>query len=68
MLIMNEPIYGYMCKTDYQWELGEAHPFTEIYPNIKTLKKARQCVKDCGIVKVRIELEEVIEAGNGFRK
>ena len=58
---MDEPKYGYMCKTDWDYELGEALGGNSIYPSIEDLKKRRKCVSSCGIVKVRVELEEVVQ-------
>jgi len=56
-----EPRYGYMCKVDFDWELGCAMGGNDIYPSIKDLKENRKCVSECGIVKVKITLEEVIQ-------
>lgn len=61
---MNEPRYGYMCLTDWNWELGEALGGTEVYCSINDLKQERKCVEQCGIVKVKIEMAEVVEPGS----
>lgn len=58
--------YGYMCQVDWNWELGEARGGTEIYASIEDCKRKRECVKNCGIVKVKIELVEVVEPGKRF--
>lgn len=66
-----------MCQTDYDYELGEAKGGTVIYASLKDLKEHRGCVnfnpltdgngKDtnrlsrCGIIKVRIELQEILQ-------
>jgi hypothetical protein len=63
----NEPRYGYMCKVDFDWELGEALGGTAIYPSVEDLKAERKCVSSCGIVKVKIELEEVVDAGERWK-
>lgn len=47
---------GYMCRTDYEYELGEAVGGCEVYPTIEDLKNHRKCWSDCGIVKVEIIL------------
>jgi len=52
--------YGYMCKTDYEYEVGHARGGNLVYASEEELKKEKLCVFTCGIVKVRIELEEVI--------
>jgi hypothetical protein len=63
---MNEPKYGYMCQTDWDWELGEALGGSTIYPSVEDLKDHRKCVSSCGIVKVKIELEEIVDKGKGW--
>ena len=51
---------GYMCKTDFTWELGAALDGNTVYPSVEDLKKNRKCWEECGIVKVKILLEEVV--------
>ena len=63
-----KPRYGFMCQIDFHHELGEAYPYTEIYPSIKTLKEQRDCVKECGIYKVKIVIEKVIQKGTNWTK
>jgi hypothetical protein len=58
--------YGYMCRTDWNWELGEARGGTEVYASVEDCKRSRKCVENCGIVKVKIDLVEVVEPGRGF--
>jgi hypothetical protein len=58
---MKETRYGYMCATAFDWELGEALGGTRVYATIEDLKDCQPCVKQCGIVKVKVELEEVIQ-------
>lgn len=64
---MNAVKEGYMCQTDWDWELGEALGGTKIYESIEDLKNNRKCVQSCGIVKVKIELVEIIDIGTGFK-
>lgn len=56
-----EDRYGYMCKIDFDWEVGHATGGNTIYPSVKDLKKNHDF--GCGIVKVKILLEEVVEKG-----
>lgn len=58
--------YGYMCKTDWDWELGEAPGGVEIYIDIDDLRKHRSCVDSCGIVKVKVQLEEIVQSEKRF--
>lgn len=60
---MNEPKYGYMCQTDFNWELGEACGGTEVYCSVEDLKQERKCAQSCGIVKVKVELVEIVDKG-----
>jgi len=52
---------GYMCKTDYDWELEEALGGNTIYPSIEDLQESRPCCEHCGIIKVEIKLLEVVK-------
>lgn len=55
--------FGYMDMTDFYDELGEG-PTCKIYSSIEQLKKDSPCVKQCGIVKVKVILEEAIQEPN----
>jgi hypothetical protein len=58
---MNETYrIGYMCMTDYYHEIGEG-PVCKVYSSIKQIKDEMPCVEECGIVKVRVYLEEAIQ-------
>jgi len=59
--------YGYMCQTDWDWEIGEALGGTEVYCSVEDLRRERRCVESCGVVKVRVELVEVVNPGKGFK-
>ena len=54
-----KPRIGYMCKTDFDHELGQAAGGTVIYPSINDLKRSRRCADECGIVKVEIRFLDV---------
>jgi len=58
---MSEKKIGYMCKVDYDYELGVALGGNDIFSSIEDLKRHRTCVKECGIVKVGIEELEVVQ-------
>ncbi len=47
---------GYMCRTDFECELGEADDGSRVYPSLETLKEASPCVRSCGWVAVRVTL------------
>jgi hypothetical protein len=60
------PRYGYMCLTDFNLELGEALGKAEVYVSVDDLKVHRPCVKECGIVKVKITFVEIMQNSNFF--
>jgi hypothetical protein len=51
----------YMCATDYDHELGSC--VVQLYPSIEQLKVERPCIKECGIVAVRVEYVRHVEDG-----
>ena len=57
-------VIGYMCKVDYECELGAAAGGKVVYPTVEDLKERRSCVDECGIVKVAVSLEEVVQEEN----
>jgi len=57
-------VIGYMCKTDYEVELGGRSGGNVVYPSISDLKEHRKCVEECGIVKVAVSLVEVVQEEN----
>jgi hypothetical protein len=59
-----EDEYLYMCKTDYDYELGNAAGGVPVYSSLADLKEQRSCVRECGIVKVKVTLVEVVEEEN----
>lgn len=52
---------GYMCLTEYWYELGYASDGCAIYPSIEELREYRSCVYTCGIVEVEVRLRRVVE-------
>ena len=54
---------GYMCKVDFDFELGEALGGNEIFPSVEDLKEHRKCTDECGVVEVEVRLRAVVESG-----
>lgn len=54
-------ITGYMCKVDFDWELGCASGGNIVYPSEKDLRERRKCVDECGIVEVRVQFVRVVQ-------
>ena len=55
--------YGYMCAVDFAHEVGEAYGGIPVYASIEDIKEQRDCVDECGIIKVKIEKIELVEKG-----
>lgn len=52
---------GYMCKVDFECELGEYHGGNLVYPSIEDIKHHRKCTEQCGIVEVEVVLKRVVQ-------
>jgi hypothetical protein len=52
-------VRGYMCKVDWDHELGEACGGSTIYPSLENLKPHHPMWKECGVVEVETRLVEV---------
>ena len=53
----------YMCKTDFEYELGYAAGGNSVYSSVEDLKRCRPCVEHCGIVAVKVEYAYTVEEG-----
>jgi hypothetical protein len=51
---------GYMCSTDYDWELGNALGGSRVFPSIEDMKDHCSCWKGCGIVEVEVKASKFI--------
>jgi hypothetical protein len=61
---MSEIKYGYMCYTDFAHEVGESPNGIDVYRSVDDLCKNRDCVLQCGIVKVKVVLDTVLVESN----
>lgn len=57
---------GFMCKTDFLYELGNAAGGETVYASVEDLKARRPCTEGCGIVEVEVRLVRVVEEGAGL--
>jgi hypothetical protein len=57
-------VYGYMCMTDFDCELGMACGGNIVYPSLKDIKENRKCLDQCGIVKVAVVAVEIVQEQN----
>lgn len=63
--VIGHSIEGYMDYVDFMDECGQPFDGNTFYADLKNLKKAKRCVNHCGIVKVKIILEEWIQLPTG---
>ena len=65
----NPSKFVYLCGVDWEHELGEEmfKPDVVVYPSVKSLKKHRPCWESCGIVKLKVTLEEWVEPQDLFK-
>lgn len=59
----NKGKIGYLCSTDYEFELESAAGGVKIFSSINDLKKNRKCWEECGIIEVEIVQKKVIVEG-----
>ena len=53
-------IHGYMCKIDWDHELGNAMDGNRVYATLEDLIREHDCWESCGIVRVKVTLSEVL--------
>ncbi len=58
-----EYVLGYMCRIDFECELGAALGGNNIYPSEEDCRENRKCVGKCGIVEVKVEATRIIHQG-----
>lgn len=59
--ITNEPIEVFMCKTDFDYEIGFASGGNRVFASLEDLQDNKPCWKTCGVVKVGVLfIEEII--------
>lgn len=56
---------SYICGIDWQHEIGEAND-VRLFASVESLKKHRQCWKECGIVELDIRVTKWVEPQNLF--
>jgi hypothetical protein len=60
-------VTGFMCRIDWECELGANCNGNLIFPSIEDLRVAKKCVDSCGIVEVKVYCVRIVEEGAGVR-
>lgn len=58
-------VHGFMCKIDWDYELGAASDGNKVFPSADALRRAHSSVDACGIVEVAVTLVRVVSEGTG---
>ena len=56
----DEFVIGYMCLTDFEYELGEVPGGSAVYYTVEDLRNRRKCVELCGIVEVKVSFSRIV--------
>lgn len=62
----DDDVFVYVCKTDYDYHIPDDWNGIDIYFSEKSIRTHRKCVKECGIVKMKLTFEEIVDKGEGF--
>lgn len=54
-------VTGYMCKVDWDYELGAAVGGNTIFPSVADLVSNKKCTQECGVVEVEVRLKSVLQ-------
>lgn len=65
---MSKEYIAYVCKTDWEWHFPDDFDGVNLYFSEESIKKHRKCVEECGIVKVKVSLEEVVQERKPWRE
>ena len=63
---MSKEKYVYLCGVDWQHEIDEVPHGTRVYGTIKDLKERNNCWRQCGIVRLKVTVDEWVEEQNLF--
>lgn len=61
---MGDEKIGFMCRTSWDEHVSHDPKGTKIYPSISALKADRKCSDECGVVRVKIVVDEVVSVGS----
>ena len=55
--------FAYCCKIDFDYEIGEAIGGNKLFPSVEDLLENCKCANHCGIVRVKVTIDEVVTEG-----
>ena len=61
---------GFMCKVDFDHELGDAAGGIRVYPSVEDLQRCKKCCQEdggCGIVEVEVTVTKVVRKDKADR-
>jgi hypothetical protein len=54
-------VTGFMCKIEWDYNIGKAASGVTIYPTLETLRRYHGSIEECGIVEVEVSIKEIVE-------
>ncbi len=57
-------VIGYMCATDWEFEIGAARGGNVIYASPEDAIESRRCIGGCGLVEVEVRFRRVVREGS----
>lgn len=60
------PVLGYMCRIDFEEELGRADGGNVVFASPEDCRECRECAESCGIVEVRVSYVRTVLVGSKF--
>lgn len=57
----NPVVTGYMCLTDFEYELGNASDGNKVFPSVDNLRHHMRCANVCGIVEVEVRFKRLVQ-------
>ena len=60
-----DSVVGFMCRIDFECELGSASGGNSVFPSVSDLRRCHQMADECGIVMVEVRAVEIVVEGRG---
>lgn len=56
----------YVCKTDYDYHIPDDVQGITVYFSEESIREERDCVENCGIVKMKLTFDSIIDKGKMY--